>query len=698
MNNLSKVLVRNNYAPEIPFTKNALGSKNDKLNLGTVFSNLAYYGYTLSKETIEILASKGKQELVNWWNILEPILKELSGESRNMTEFVVYKNFPNEVLNMSDAEYWFNQICMYIGFPNEFFTKEELNRQPINGITDLKVLHYPDDNTYTKLLNNLFNVNSLWSNPQLEDVLTLIGRVNIVDYSDIVFKDNMISILTEAFNNGKIVKITSATDVLRLAISVSGGNMNSFEKIKFKKWKRAERRYFLNLLENCFNTADDFARNEPLFKTFLKGLHVEDYKFRFPRVFRLKQDLFDGKLHTFNSLVDNFLKEKNTEVFKILKSKKGQGVFLRSLVRLTNVFDAVTVSSHFNEVIHNYDTIKLLKLKKFFENVNHNTFRVFTPKGKFTKMQVANNDININTRPFVRILELELKRRASLLGKVYVDDRVKNINFQTKENENFSFGKGTSYIIPDNISFVRSASYWKSGDTHYSNIWYDNGWNFFDSDWKSIDSICWSRSKLMKNNKPMALFSGDPTNSKTSDGQATQVIDLYIDELKNNSVRYAVWSVLCFSRKKFNEAIDVFASLQWGEDANVGEIFEPSRAQVSFPLKGNEYSKFVAYVDLFERKLVFLDLSLNVNVQSATSNSSLLEEKMPPLIEYINSTTPSLFDFLKYSNQTDDLKSADYVALYSDDSIKLDGEKCFILKPVNPDNKYTSIQLNEFLQ
>ena len=55
-------------------------------------------------------------------------LVKITGDDKKMADFVVYKNFPQEVLQMSEAEYWFKQILMYWGFPNQYFTESEKER------------------------------------------------------------------------------------------------------------------------------------------------------------------------------------------------------------------------------------------------------------------------------------------------------------------------------------------------------------------------------------------------------------------------------------------------------------------------------------------------------------------------------------------------------------------------------------------
>ena len=118
-------------------------------------ANLAYYGFTLSKEAFDSLASLDNDTVKEWWKRFEPALKEYTGDSKNMSKHVVYKNFPQEVLDMSDTQYWISQIFMYWGAPNDWFTQEEEEREPLMESLDLKVLHLLKKNSLQRVLDNL---------------------------------------------------------------------------------------------------------------------------------------------------------------------------------------------------------------------------------------------------------------------------------------------------------------------------------------------------------------------------------------------------------------------------------------------------------------------------------------------------------------------------------------------------------------
>lgn len=189
------------------------------------------------------------------------------------------------------------------------------------------------------------------------------------------------------------------------------------------------------------------------------------------------------------------------------------------------------------------------------------------------------------------------------------------------------------------------------------------------------------------------MFSGDPTNSKDAQGRACQLIDLNLAALKAAGVRYAVWNVLCFSHIPFSDAKDVFAALQWGADAQSGELFEPSRCQLAFPLTGKYLTKFVCYIDLKARELTYMDVNFKGAVNSAMSNAGTLQQMMPAYVEYLNSL-PSVFDLFCESVSRDE---KDNYVLYSDADVELKDVSAYVFRKENEHNSYKEIDLNAIL-
>jgi len=682
------ILLKNNFI-EIPKSKNKLSN----IYLGTIVSNLLNFGYALSIKAIKQLSTLNEEEAGILWSSIEKSLQEITGSNRNMEKFVVYKNFPEEVLKKSEAEYWISQILMYIGLPNEFFTEEEKPRESVLENLSLKILHLSDDKTLSTILNSNLQLPAKWI-PEQETIVNFLVQSEkiIIDIKKIVFKENLIKFIL----SNPDVKLTSAMDVLRLAVGLSNGDISLKEKSKFKNFSRKERRILLNLLEKSSNLEEDVARDKSKWKKLLYKLHPGDYLTKFPNVNFVYNKLYNSQVESFNSQIDKYSSAKNVAALKLLQSRPGE--FVRKLNRMISIFDKDVVK-YFVLILPKLKISQLLKIEKYLETINSRKFLAFAPKGSWKKLQIVENKNFISEEiksellnEIKNVLTIKLSKK---LKSVNLSENAKMVKIQTNDSELASYGRGTTFPIPDNIKFIRSASYWQAKSFGYGNIWFDNGWNFFDKDWKVLGTCCWNVERfnnLRNSEKDGSIFSGDPTNSKDLKGRACQMIDLYIDELVKSGVRYAVWNILCYSKVSFNKADDVFASLQWGEEPQKGRLFEPKRAQLSFPIKGDNLAKYIAYIDLVERKLVYIDANFSAHVNSAQSNEKILEKNMPAFVEYLD-TIPSVFDLFKNVKNN----KSGVPVFYSDKDIIIKNKEAFVFKPENDANNFNQINVSEYL-
>jgi hypothetical protein len=695
----TEILLRNGLV-EVP----AGNSKLINEYLGTVLANLAYYGYVPSKELLATISKSRNVSLANWWKNLEQALKTVTGASKNMDKYVVYKNFPAEVLEKSKAEYWISQICMYLGCPNEYFTQPEKPRDLMFEKIKLKVLHLANENSLKNIYESLVKLPSRWTSQQESDFVYILVNTKALsfDASAFTFKENMAKAVALAIDKGINVYLKSATDVLRLGVVLSDGDVTFEKNTKFKSFSRKVRKYLLNLLENSTNLEEDVARDKERWKRFFYALHPNDFNFK--HVKTIYNKLYKNKVESFNSKVEVALAEEDKEALDLLASRPGD--FTRRLNHTLDLYGSKALIKYLG-VLPKLKVVQLVKIKKYIQTLENRQFRTIAPKGNWTKLKVlpSTNRISPSARlALTKGIDAELGARLNKLFKngVQLDLSTKNIKLQTNASDLSPYGRGTSFDIPENVNFVRSASYWQCKRGY--NTWFDNGWNFFGPNWEQKGAVCWNNPQYTGTNDRNywyerkdtsgagAVFSGDPTNSKTADGRACQMIDLYIDKLLAMGVRYAVWNILCYSKIKFKDSEEVFASLQWGEDAQSGKLFEPSRAQLTFPVQGDTFTKYICYIDLQERKAYYIDANLKASTSSALQNCKTLEEKFPAFVEYL-STLPSVYDVFAPAKKSE----KGLVVSYTDEKYKLNGQKAYVFKALNKNNKFEPLNISEVL-
>jgi len=680
---MHNILLRHNRI-SIPKGTGVPGEQQQQV--ATVLMNLCHYGYSLNEPATRSLLALNGEELASWWGLVESELASITGDDKKIGDFVVYKNFPKEVLDKSAAEYWYAQILMYWGLPKGLFAQEAEPREGMSEQPPATVLRKANYDTLNNILDSYVSSASRWKSQEQDDAIFL-ANTYPVNFAKFGFKENLVALATLLIQEGKQVKISTATDVLRLAAGLSDGDISLREKVKFKSFNRNTRQYLLTALEACPNLVEDVARRSSVWKKFLHNLHPWDYKMRCPLVCEVADKLYNNRLVTFNSTVEKYLEQKNDKVLELLSTRPGE--YRRRLVHLLELFGGKAADIFVSDdVLGKLKVSQLVSMRRFLETVNIRNFRVFPPKGNWNRLQIAESK---------KISPEHVKHISSAIGKI-LKERVPNIKFldemteliklPSNDGEVSPYARGTVFPIPEDVNFIRTASYWEQkGQT----VWFDNGWNLFDSNWNSKGTCCWNENSSAEGS---AVFSGDPVNSTEMRGRGCQLIDLYLPKLKARGVKYAVWSVLCFSGVPFSDATDVFAALQWGAEAQTGKLFEPSRCQLAFPLKGKQLTKYLCYIDVDARELVYMDANLSGEVSSATKNEDKLKEQMPAFVEYLYSL-PTVYDL--FSESVDEEEEEGHV-LYSDKDISLkDDVRAYVFRPENEENSYTDIDVNEIL-
>lgn len=696
---LNKVLVINGYTQvPSPIEK----SKTSIPYVATIVGNMNFYGFTPSKEALDALLSLDVEQLENYWSETKLVLESITASDRNMGDFIVYKNFPQEVLNMSEAEYWLNQIFIYLGCPAEYLREEEKVRPELTQKIDFKILSLAKEDSLQTIYSNLQNKNTKWTDLEKESALTLLkSKAVFVDISDSKFKENGVLLAKYALENGSIIKATNATDVLRLAVE-EGSQLRG--NVSFRKMKRSERKFFLNLLENSKNLEEDMAMKKSMWKKFLRLLSPSDYHFE--RVIKAYDKLYNNKLTSFESDYKQALANKDYSK-AIALSQSRVGFFVKNIHHLYSLMGMKALTS-FLEVAGKATIMQLVKLHKYMSTVNERENFLVAPNGSWSKLQVIKNEKKKITQ---EDLDAFLCGLSSVINEkltekfpngIVLDEKTKEIKMPTNDLELDSYGRGTSFDIPENIKTIRTASYWKKNDSSKT-IWFDNGFNFVGNDFEPLGTCCWD-SEFFGNKG--AYFSGDPVNSRELLGRACQMIDLDLEKLKEAGVRYACWNVLSYSDITFNEADDLILSMQYCEDALKGNVYEPSRSSMVFRVKGENKVKHIAVIDVKERKVIFLDLNIKGEIQSARRNLKRISEMLPLFMEHLESSV-SVYDlFSHYENKLNEYPSFNeedenfdlsklpvYIA-YTDKDISIPKDaKAFVMSHLNENNSFEKIDL-----
>jgi hypothetical protein len=441
--------------------------------LATFLSNLAYYGYSLDQKFLTHLISFSQSQLTDLWHALKIDLDRITGNDKNMDQFVVYHNFPQEVLNLSDSQYWINQIKIYFGDPVQFVVEEPKDRPSLTeALKKLKPLSIAPPNAINLIYQQLKNQHTKWSDEQLEHMVFLVKSLNQMNVilKDYPFKENGLNLihqLLESSIDQFDFKIEVATDVLRLMSLLSGGKANLTVPFTMYKLNRSLRQFWLNLLENTKNLENDISLRPKLWKRFLKHLHPGDYRKKFPKVVKSYDLLYRNQLKSFNQILEKQLSHQEIAVFKLLASRPG--LFFRKVHQLYSIFGNKILET-FKQMLEAMTTLQILKLSKYLATINQRKYLIYPPRSNWMNLQkVENQKVKVSIEDLhvmqalcqnliAQRLKIKYPNGISLSPNI---DAFEKIKIPSNAQELARYGKGTVFQIPTNIRFIRIASYWQ---------------------------------------------------------------------------------------------------------------------------------------------------------------------------------------------------------------------------------------------
>ncbi len=419
--------------------------------LASLLKDVGSLGFVFSPCLLDRLWSLSSAELAVWYKATVAILRPMVGAHRKYKP--MYPNFPSQVMEASEAELFFNAITHYFGscvsdlvgdpgmvvLPNY----ERLDRDPLDEFEggEHKVIDLGSEEDFRLIFTRLCAANS--SLPETDkEILDWFFKEYGDDIQDMIpdvipQKETLAMLCGLAIEHcsdpGFMVRhLKTATDVLRVAVVTSDGDVSLAKPTKFRRFKRVERRFFLAALEGCDAITEDMLSRKEPWKRLARELRPGDYAKRFPDTFKAFDVVCNDEIFiTFGSHVEQLLALKDwLNASRVLMARPG--VFARRLDHLLRLGGSDGVVKGFLSVADRVSTPVLLQVYNHFKNRGVVGRRTFFPKGNVAKMQVSENPLSIlpAAQPEaiasgVRKVLVNRFRKLSPLGKVWVDDRLK---------------------------------------------------------------------------------------------------------------------------------------------------------------------------------------------------------------------------------------------------------------------------------
>jgi hypothetical protein len=624
-----------------------------------LLKNIESLGYTFSAELLEVVKTFSVERLKPFYKQLIADLKENVGA---YVEFApMYPNFPDQVKETSEEELYRNAFWHYLGdligerrMPN--YEKKE--REPLKDQVTLKVIGVGNKEDFNSIFTRLISSKTSVSETDKKDIEWFIKTYNTKIFSltpnEIPLKENVAFYIgcllknnIEGAEQSLLKHAKTATDILRIATALSDGDISLAENTKFKAISKKNRKLLLTSLETIGNITEDMLRYKNRWKRLGEKLHPFEFKNRFPKCFEAFDIIRNDKpFETFNSKIEKNIIDKNLpNLISLLKARPGEFARkLDKLIRLTeNPKDAIET---FSSVAEKVSSPVLLQVLTHFKNRNTpGELRTFFPKGDVGKAKAIDYNLPVINpsvcADVVSICEKALIARFSKykpIGKVYLDEKLKNYTvpfaMRSASKALKTISRGSKIDLPEGDT-IRFFIYWKDGKGRTD---LDLSALALDKDSGYIMAIAYYNLKELG-----GYHSGDITSAP--DG-ASEFIDIEISSCLKQGIRFIVMSVHSYTNQPYCDLPFCFAGFMIRQYANSGEIYDPLTVENKFDLTANSQVAIPLIIDLYEKKVIWTDLSLKSNpsvvnnVHNNLSSTTIINKSMTSLVK------PNLYDLL----------------------------------------------------
>lgn len=634
--------------------------------IATIVKSIERYGYTFSEDLCQVLKTQSIEDLTIFYFELEEIIKKEIGADVKYEP--MYPGFPKQVMDLDTASLYLNAIYHYISLDVPVFDEDVKKRLPLMENFKLKIIRLGTFQEFNSIFVDLLSSQIAVSEQNRldlewyvqfyeEDIVNLIPKAipnkeNLAHFSGILIKHLPYQTAT------KIIApyIKTAVDVLRVATSLSEGDVTLLYNTKFAKFNRNTRRFLLSLLENTKQTVEDMFRDKKRWIRLGEILHPSEYAHKYPNVFQAFQQIRNqNTIPRFSAWVEMGLLNKDYDrVSELLAQRPGE--FARRLdLLLRKSKDWTDIVLKFESIADNVSATILLQLiAHFSKRKDYIPIRSYFLKGVVANVKIIDKQLSPLASDIcdsiVNVCKNKLIQRfRSLpsLGSVYLDPRLKNytVPFANRSASKalWTVSRGSKIEIP-NQNVIRFFLWWKEGivnNVPTNRVDIDLSAVIYDNDWKYVEHISYThlRSQVTK-----SAHSGDITSAPNG---ACEFIDLNLPMIRQYGGRYVVTVIFSFMHIPFCNLPECFAGWMIRSDVNSGEIFEPASVQNKLDITSDTSACIPVILDLQENHLIWADAGIE-NIGTVTNN---LESNNGKIIKIAKSLTnlikPNLFDLFE---------------------------------------------------
>lgn len=628
------------------------GGETSRQQVATLLKNLEPLGYVFSERLIRGCLELGTEQLTALYCELSAPLKQTRGAHRPHRP--MYPGFPEQVMALPEAELYLNALLHYwsdgqyfpdgnpaAGDDREGSTAEATapttwwialqrrlasvvgaSRAPLSEATTPVVLDAASVAEFEALFTRLAGGNSSLSEQDRDDLAWFAATYR--DDLERLLPERIPKKETVAHLAGLLLKYTTrpqpflerylktATDVLRLAVALSDGDLSLAQPVRFRKFSRPERRLLLGLLEACSEPTEDMLRWKGRWVRLGERLHPGEYASRYPKSYAAFDVLRnDRPFETFNQEVELALERRDLS-FAMDRLVSRPGYLARRLDHLLRLDPerAEEVISRFSAVASKIATPVLLEVSQHFRGRRWaGGLRVFFPKGQVAKAQAIANELpplpEAVCAAVIAACEAALVERFRALpplGRVFLDPQLGQfkVPFAVRSaSRSFrTLARGSRLPLPE-CEVLRFFVWWTNGSGRTD---IDLSATLLDGEFNYVDILSYYNLKSFG-----GAHSGDIVDAPHG---ASEFIDLTIARLLEEKVRYVVMSLTSYTQQPYCELPECFAGWMARSEPNSGEIYEPRTVQDRVDLTADTRIALPLVIDLVERQVIWCDLAL----------------------------------------------------------------------------------------
>jgi hypothetical protein len=644
----------------------SLLSKQEKLSIQ---AELMQFGYMLSEDALDAVS-------LTWFEDIMSYLKKSLGVG-NYLPF--YKNFPKQVMELSHTELFMNAILHYWSEGTWEASYELQERGFKFENTKFTTIKLGTEKDFANIFTTLVSINQSITENDKKVVEWFIAnyRDNLVMPKNIPFKETLCMLAGHGLN----VPIANATDVLRIAVYFSGGDISlpaipkltigevlpgrrsyffknlkesqitAKENFKFKNLTRSRRKYLLALLENTNVDLGEMKQKIGRWLRLGEILHVGEYKTRFPKAYEAFDMLRNAadEIQTYESKVQEALTDADKDEHALqtalwLLSKK-PGVFARKLDFLLRNYDNQVVLTAFEKIATKVSKKVLWELYNHFLNRDSSKPRMIMIKGK-KSIKKALKELSPMDKITINKIQNTILKCVSYhfgqlesLGNVWIDQKLKKIPLPTAmRSVNTSvktYVRGTRIPFNENAKVIRPYIHWFD---QYGNEDLDLSVGFYTKNLQGVDHLSYTNLKIESFN---SCHSGDVRQRR---GACAEYVDIDIATCLKMGVRYAMVQVHNFQNRPMHSMKDCVFGMMEREFPESNLVFVPKTITNAVAVANESSTVCIAVLDLQEKEYIWLDLELQsrglANIESTKSEIGQIIRGV------INSESLSVYDIL----------------------------------------------------